>query len=293
MHLFAQLLANGIANGAAYVLIALGFALIYNATREFHIAHAASFTAAGYAGQVLHGRGLGLAGALAAGVLAAGAYGWLVDRLVYAPLRRLRATPLQIFVVSLGVLTVFSAAVEIAFGPDDRSWGGAAAPLSVGGVVLPAPFAVLIALTALIVAAVHLLLSRSVRGYELRAVSANLELARGTGIRVPAVFGFAYLLGSATVAPAAVMIGVDAGTNPYRGLHLTLLGIVATLIGGIGSYAGAILTALAMALVESLGLLVSSSEWTRVMLYALFLGILVVRPHGLLGAAVRGKGGRA
>lgn len=293
MHLFAQLLANGIANGAAYVLIALGFALIYNATREFHIAHAASFTAAGYAGQVLHGRGVGLAGALAAGVLAAGAYGWLVDRLVYAPLRRLKATPLQIFVVSLGVLTVFSAAVEIAFGPDDRSWGGTAAPVSVGGVVLPAPFAILIALTALIVAAVHVLLSRSVRGYELRAVSANLELARGTGIRVPAVFGFAYLLGSATVAPAAVMIGVDAGTNPYRGLHLTLLGIVATLIGGIGSYAGAILTALAMALVESLGLLVSSSEWTRVMLYGLFLGILMVRPHGLLGAAVRGKGGRA
>jgi branched-subunit amino acid ABC-type transport system permease component len=293
VQLFLQLLANGVANGAAYVLIALGFALIYNATREFHIAHAGSFTAAGYAGHVLHGRGLGLAGALAAALLAAGAYGWLVDRLVYAPLRRLRATPLQIFVVSLGVLTVFSALVEIAFGPDDRSWGAGAAPVSLGGVVLPAPFAILIVLTALIVAGVHVLMARSVRGYELRAVSANTELARGTGIRVPAVFGFAYLVGSATVAPAAVMIGLDAGTNPYRGLHLTLLGIVATLIGGTGSYAGAILTALAMALVESLGLLVSSSEWTRVMLYALFLGILMVRPHGLLGAAVRGKGGRA
>ena len=293
MSLFAQLLANGVANGAAYVLVALGFSVIYNATREFHIAHAGSFTAAGYAGHVLHGRGLGLAGALAAGVAAAALYGYLVDAVVYAPLRRLRATALQLFVVSLGFLTIFSAAVEIAFGPDNLAWNATPVILSLAGVRVPHPFAILVAITVAVVGVVQLLMSRTIRGYELRAVSANLELSRSTGIRVPAAFAFAYVLGSAIVAPAAVVIGIDAGTNPYRGLQLALVGIVATLMGGIGSYGGAVLTALAMALVESLGLLVTSSEWTRIILYGLFIVVLMARPHGLLGAAVRGKGGGA
>lgn len=293
MGLFGQLLANGVANGAAYVLLALGFSVIYNATREFHIAHAGAFTAAGYAGHVVHDRGLGLWGALAAAVAAGALYGFTLDAAVYAPLRRLRASGLQIFVASLGSLTIFSAAIEIAFGPDNLLWSTVPSVLSLGSVRLPAPFAVLVVLTAAVVAGVHLLMTRTVRGYELRAVSDNLELSRGAGIRVPAAFAFAYVLGSALVAPAAVVIGLDAGTNPYRGLHLSLVGIVATLMGGIGSYAGAVLTALAMALVESLGLLVSSSEWTRVILYGLFIAVLMARPHGLLGAAVRGKGAGA
>ncbi len=293
MSLFAQLLANGLASGAAYVLLALGFAVIYNATREFHIAHAGAFTAAGYAGRAVHERGLGLAGALVVAAVAAALYGWFVNTAVYAPLRRLRATGLQLFVASLGFVTVFSAAIEIAFGPENLGWSGSGRILSIGAVRLPVAFAVLVLLTLAAVVAVRIVMKRTIRGYELRAVSANLELSEGTGIRVGAAFAFAYVLGSVLVAPAAVIIGMDAGTNPYRGLQLALIGIVATLIGGIGSYDGAVLTALAMALVESLGLLVSSSEWTRILLYGLFLGVLLVRPHGLLGAAHRGKGGRA
>ena len=293
MNLFAQLLANGLASGAAYVLLALGFAVIYNATREFHIAHAGAFTAAGYAGHVAHERGLGLWGALVAAVAAAALYGAFVNGAVYAPLRRLGASGLQMFVASLGILTVFTAAVEIAFGPENLAWSGTARILALGTTRVPFPFAVLAMITAALVVVVHLVMNRTVRGFELRAVSSNLDLSQGTGIRVAAAFGFAYVLGSALVAPAAVIIGMDAGTNPYRGVGLALVGIVATLMGGIGSYNGAVVTALAMALVESLGLLAISSEWTRVLLYGLFIAVLMLRPHGLLGAAMRGKGGRA
>lgn len=291
--LIGQLFVNFIASASAYVLVTFGFSIIYFATKEFHIAHALSFTVASYAGYFLFKHGFGLIGAIVGGVIAGGIYGFFVDRYVYRYLRRFNASTLQKFIVSLGFLTFLTACIELVFGQDNLYWGAASNTIKIGNFILSYYYAILIVLTVIILSFVGTVLRKRVIWFELKAVSSNIDVARNVGINVSRVYSFAYIIGSAMVAPVAVLMSADISTNPYRGMSITLLAIISTLIGGGGSYAGAIMVAIIISLIENLSLLFISSEWVKVVVSVIFLLTLLVRPYGLFGKQVRGKGGKA
>ena len=118
-----QLLVNGILMGSFYSLLAVSIGLIYATTRTFHFAHALTFTLAAYAALVVSAAGWSILLGFVVAVLVAAAFGYGIDRLIYARLRRRGGSALSIFLASLGVLVAGEAILQAVFGPDSRPLG--------------------------------------------------------------------------------------------------------------------------------------------------------------------------
>ena len=119
--LFLQLLATGIQTGALYALTAAGFALIFGATRIFHVAHGATFALAGYVFAASVNGGLGWPIGCVLAAIVAVSFGLGMELLVYRPIQRHVASVFTVFVAALGAVIVVQSCIEIVFG---RGFGG-------------------------------------------------------------------------------------------------------------------------------------------------------------------------
>jgi len=183
--LFAQLLANGLQTGALYALIAAGFSLIFGMTRIFHAAHGATFTIAGFIFYECYAI-LGWAWPFAAlaSAAAAGLFGILLDRWVYAVIQRHEGSFFTVFVASFGAAIVVQNIISIVFG---RGMVTVSTSLSKSIEVIPGLFIAPIAGAVFVCAIVSFvllqwLLTRTNLGIALRALGENPALIEVYGL---------------------------------------------------------------------------------------------------------------
>jgi len=280
-----QQLVNGITVGSLYALMALGLTMVYGVLRILHIAHAAVFTLGAYGGlwawHVTGSFWIALGCAMASAVAA----GLAMERWVYWPL--LGKPPIATLIASIGLFVGLEELYRIAAGPQPYAF--ALTPrlpeLRWGPVLITPPQALVISVTAALLAALWLLLVRTRLGLALRAASQDRDMATTCGMNVRRVVAFDFALGSALAGAAGMLVGIYYNSvSPTMGDVAGYKGLAIIVLGGLGSIPGTVLGGLIVGVVETLviGLVelpLPRDAWAFVAMIAVFL----IRPQGLLG----------
>jgi branched-chain amino acid transport system permease protein len=285
MMLLLQLFIDGLASGALYALMAVGFAIIYNGTRILHLAHGAVFTFGGYALYVLavtlH---LPMAAALVGAVLAASFLGAAIDVAVYRPLRRRNSNAAVILVASIGVLTFFQAIYALIFGTDTLPLHQGPLPIfQVGDVIVTTLHIVAAAVTIVIFPLLQLFLAQTRYGRAIRALADNPRLAVVRGIDTERLYILIFALGSALAGIAVCLIAFDLGITPDMGFPVLFVALVAVIVGGVGYLPGAAAGGFLLGLLQKLSLWQLSAQWQDVIVFGALVAFLVLRPQGIFG----------
>lgn len=283
--LLLQLLLNGLQTGAIYALTAAGFALIFGATKIFHVAHGTAFTIAGYVFLFAwRADWPGWMGVLAS-VAAAMMFGIIMERLVYRPIQRHEGSFFTVFVAAFGVSIVVQNIIGMIAG---RGFATVDTPLSFSAEIMPEIFVAPMLWIALVTAAVlfvvlTLFLTRHPAGVALRALAQNPDLIRTYGLSSNRLSVLAFAIGSALAAPAAIVTVMTTGVNEAIGHHVMLISIAATIVGGIGSLRGAALAGMMLGVAESLALIAVDTQWAEAVSFLVLFGFIIFRPAGIFG----------
>lgn len=288
MEILVQLALNGIIAGGIYALIALGFNLVYGTTKFFNLAHGAIAAVGGYS-VFFFSRQLGLDFYLSVvlGVLVAGFAGWLLNALIFSVLRKRKASNTVLLVASLGALTVVQALIAITFSSQFQTLTTNFAEtrtFNIFGGIITENQIVILALVALVTIGLSILIKFTTFGRMISAICDDEEAATIIGIPTERVIGWVFAIGSAIAGLGGIMVGLETGIEPTMGMSLLLKGVIATIIGGIGSVFGGVLGGFLLGLVENFGIWKISAEWKDAIAFAILILFLLFRPSGILNS---------
>jgi branched-chain amino acid transport system permease protein len=279
----AQLLISGLMIGAVYALMSLGLTLIFGVMRIVNFAHGEFLMIAMYGAWAISGF-VGHNSYVAAVVVvpALFVFGVIVYRLMIAP--ALERPHLVIVFVTMGLSIVLQNLALMAFTGDMRDQAPLfARALRVGPFFLKPELLIGAGFSL----ATTLLLMGAIRwtyfGKAVRATVQDREAAALMGINVPRLFLVTFGLGSALVGLAGCMMLPLFSTFPTVGLNFVLIAFVVVVLGGLGSVEGAFLGGLCIGVVQSLSGYYVAPAYGQMFYFLLFLGVMVVRPSGLLG----------
>ncbi|HUG63498.1 MAG TPA: branched-chain amino acid ABC transporter permease [Methylomirabilota bacterium] len=297
-----QFLADGLITGAMIGLGAIGVTLTYSILRFANFAHGEFIAWGAYATLVLVGALAALAGgamawaplsfgwplvlALIGGMAFTGVLALALDWALFARLRE-RGGVIIAVMASFGASMALRALLEFGFTSSPAYFSRAiqiAMPIGLGIRVTPDQIA-LLAATAALVLAVHLLMTRTQTGRSMQAVSQNPSLARVVGIDVARIVRITWLAGGALACTAGVMSGLIVQIRPTMGFELLLPLFAAAILGGIGSVPGAVLGGLVVGVAEAATVQVVGAEWRAGIAFLLLVAVLLIRPTGLFGRA--------
>lgn len=286
MEILPQLILNSIIAGAIYTMVALGFNLIYGTVKFFDLGYGALAAVGGYVTFFLYKQlGFNLYGSVVVAVLTAGLIGVILNRLIYGPLRKRKASGMVLLVASLGVLTALQAIIAILFTSQFQTLtiaAGAQKVFEVGGGVITSVQVIILLLGLLIMTGLGLLLRYTMFGKAVRAISDDEEVAKIVGIDTSKIVAGVFFFGSAIAGLAGILVGFDTGIEPTMGLSLLLKGVIAAIIGGVGNVYGGVLGAFLLGFVENFGIWKISGEWKDAIAFAVLLLFLLFRPQGIL-----------
>ena len=276
---------NGLTTGAVYALVALGLTLIYGVLHIINFAHGAALMVALYGVYFLkQSLGIDPYAALPIMVSAMFALGYALQRVVIN--RASHGKDENILLVTLGLSIVLENIALLAFKSDTRSIETpyTLATLAIGPAQLSLPKAVAFA-GALAAAAVLLAIMRGTDlGRAIRAVAKEKQGARLVGIDVDHVYAMSFGIGLACLGAAACFLMPAYYVNPQVGNGFVLVAFTIVVLGGMGSFGGALLGGLLIGVVESLGGLWFGESLGQIGIFAIFIAVLLFRPQGLFGA---------
>jgi branched-chain amino acid transport system permease protein len=281
-----QLIVNSIIAGAIYTLVALGFNLIYGTVKFFDLGYGALTAVGGYTVFWLYKLvGAPLWAAVPAGVLMSALIGYLIYRLVYAPLRTRKSSGTVLLVGALGAFTALQAIVAILFTSQFQTLSknsGAETVYQIGGGVITETQLVMLISGLVIMVVMGLVLKFTMFGKAVKAVGDDEEVSKIVGINTPRIIGWVFAIGSGIAGLAGILVGFDTGIEPTMGLSLLLKGVIASIIGGIGNVYGGVLGAFLLGFIENFGIWKISGEWKDAIAFAVLILFLLFRPQGIL-----------
>jgi branched-chain amino acid transport system permease protein len=273
----------GITSGAIYALVALGFALIYNASHVINFAQGEFVMLGGMVTWALLSSGIDLPLAIAGAVALTVVVGLALEKLAIEPARN--ADVVTLIIITIGAGIFLRGLTSVTLGKDLHALPAFSGnePLSVLGATIMPQSLWILGVTAAIVIALQVFFNYTLLGKAILATSYNRLAARLMGINVNFVlllsFGLSALLG----AVAGILIAPITATNFEVGIMLGLKGFAAAILGGLGSGVGAIVGGLLLGLIESLGAGYISSDYKDAMAFLVILGVLFFMPNGLFG----------
>jgi branched-chain amino acid transport system permease protein len=295
-----QLVADGLIQGAMVSLGAIGLTLTYSILRFANFtqgelvtggAYAALMALAAFAGASPSlGSFMGLSfgwpmlAALAIGMAAMGGLALALEWLLFGRLRR-HGSAITLVIASFGASLALRNLIAFGFGPQPQYFSR---DLQIAITVLPGVRVTpdqlfVMGLTAVLVVALHLFLTRTTLGRAMRATAENPSLAMLIGIDVRAVVRWTWIVGAALAAVAGVFLGLTVQIRPAMGFDLLLPLFAAAILGGIGNPYGAVLGGLLIGLSEAVSVPWVGSEYRQAVGFLVMLAALLWRPQGLLG----------
>jgi branched-chain amino acid transport system permease protein len=274
---------NGLAIGSLLFILAVGLSIVFGMMDVLNLAHGALFLGGAYLGAAFAGSWGGFLAALALAAVGGLAAGALLS-LMTEPLRK--RSHLDQALLTLGVAFVVAELLIIAFGDDPLS---VAAPpaldgsVSLLGATYPTYRLVLIGVGAVLALVVYLVVERTRVGALVRATVADREMVAALGVDNRMVQATVFAVGSLLAATAGVLGGPIYGARPGLDATVLILALVVVVIGGLGSVRGALVGALIIGQVDTLGRLLLP-EFASFILFAALALVLVLRPHGLFGS---------
>lgn len=279
-------LLNGVAMGAVLFLIAVGLSLVFGTMSVLNLAHGAVSLIGAYMGVALLDTDP-TTGNFIAAVLAAAAIG-LAAGVVLATMTSSVDDHLRQALLTLGVALIAGDVLREIFGADVKSVPSPeslAGSVNVFGNQYPTYRLVVIAIGAVIAVLLYVVLERTQVGAIVRATVADRAMVEAIGIRTNVVMAGVFGAGAALAAVGGVLAGPILGARPGLDNTILLLALVVVVIGGLGSVRGALLGALLVGQVQTLGVALLSDYASFLMFGAMAL-VLIVRPRGLLPAQI-------
>ena len=282
--LFPALL-NGLTTGAVYALIALGLTLIYGVLHIINFAHGASLMLALYAVYLLKEK-LGIDPYLALLPVVPGMFvlGYLLQRVVIN--RASHGKDENILLVTLGLAIVMENAALLLFKSDTHTIETAytLTTVAIGPAMIALPKLIAFAGALVVSALMLLLMAGTDLGRAIRAVAKEKQGARLMGIDVDHVYAMSFGIGLACLGAAACFLLPMYYVNPQAGQGFVLVAFTIVVLGGMGSFAGALVGGLLVGVIESVGGLVLGESLGPLGVFAIFIAVLLFRPQGLFGA---------
>ena len=286
MESFIQLLVSGLATGAIYALIAVGFSLLWQTSQtinfaqgEFVMLPAFFILAAMNAGAPFW------LAALIGVVLSVLVLGWLFKVVIVDPMLKHGVLPLVISTIALSLFLKEAAKDFYSSQAQPFPTLVPATDLDVlGAVVSTQSLAVLVVAIATVVA-LHLLLHKTRLGRSMQATAQNPTLARILGIRVERMVLYAFLLNAVLVAIASILITPIYLAKFTNGEVLGMAAFLAAIIGGFNQVRGAILGGVILGVLDNLSAVYISSQYRGAFPLLILIAVILLRPHGLLGRA--------
>jgi branched-chain amino acid transport system permease protein len=280
---FVSQLFNGLALGALLALISSGLTIIYGTLGVLNLAHGAMFMLGGYAGYAAYQASNSFVVAVIAGSVALLLVGVVLERVL---VRHFYSRPHEDqLLVTFGLAIVIVEAVRFFFGSESRS---VPAPASLSGItslgfaMYPTYRIALMGIIAVALFALFVVLYRTRLGMIVRAGIEDAVMVDSLGINVYRVFMVVFGIGSMAAGFAGIVNAPVVSLTPEAGEAILVQTFVVVVIGGVGSFPGAILGGLIAGEIISLTSMVNPG-YAYVMLFAAMTLVLMVRPHGLLG----------
>jgi branched-chain amino acid transport system permease protein len=303
MEIFFQQIINGLVLGSMYALVALGYTMVYGIINLINFAHGevlmvgalTSWTVVvaladsgmpGYARLLI---------SLVCAIVVCAALNFTIEKLAYRPLRS--APRLAPLITAMGMSLLLQTLAMIVWKPNPKPYPSLlpSEPINLGGPVISVTQCLILGVTAVILAGLMWLVNRTRLGRAMRATAENPRVAALMGVKPDMVISATFIIGAALAAVAGVMWAANYGTAQHSmGFLPGLKAFTAAVLGGIGNLAGAVVGAIVLGLVESLGAGylgtltggVLGSHYADIFAFVALILVLTLRPQGLLGERV-------
>lgn len=298
-----QSLFDGVLVGAILSLGAIGLTMMMHILRFANFSHAELLSLGAYIALVFDGIFSKVLPALSSmwgalsittslvlamliSLLVTGATAIVLDKLVFKRLRE-NAGPLTMVFASFGVALIIRNVIGLIFGLKTMHYStdiAFAVVVSTDPLLLVKPDQLFVlAISVVVMTVLYLIMTRTVLGFTLRAISENASLAMINGINLQRMIALTWLIAGALAALAGVLYALTHQLSPIMGRDLVLWLFAATIVGGIGSVPGAFLGGFIVGLAANLALLIIPSGYNPAIPFLIIVITLFFRPNGLFG----------
>lgn len=283
--MIGQFIINGLITGILYSLLAIGFALVYNTTRIFHIAAAGIYVFAAYMFWFFVARvGLSVIPASLVAIVLTMALSLLLELCVYRPLKNKKASLNVAMIASIGAMTVIINTIAMCFGNETKVVENAILhPLAIGDIIITTPQKYQTVIGVVVLLVFMVILQRTNWGLRLRALSADETLFETLGYDTKVTRIMVFLASGAFIAVASCLTVYDVGLDPHMGMSVLISAVVAMIIGGVGKIGTCILGGLTLGVLQSLTVYQFASNWQNAVTFVVLLILLFLRPQGIAG----------
>jgi branched-chain amino acid transport system permease protein len=281
-----QLVVNIILSSAIYLLIATSFTIIYYPSKFFHIFHGIIIVSGAYFVYFIYKiLEISIIATIPLSICCSIFLCLLIEICVYKPLRNKKTSPLKMLITSLGLYVVFQNLISIFFGDDTKSFrnGDIKAGNEFLGAYITNIQITIIVICFLLFIFTVLFFKYAKIGRNIRAIASNVELSNIVGIVSDKIFIFSIAIGSGMASVAGILVASDTGMTPTMGFKLLLYGVVAMIIGGIGSTWGLLGGSLLLAIVQQLTSFFLDNKWMDSVTYLILIIFLIWKPLGFSG----------
>jgi branched-chain amino acid transport system permease protein len=290
MDFFAQLLFSGLGIGAVYALVALGFVLIFRATSVVNFAQGDFSMVAAFL-MVVFAVDLGWPYWLSFLIAVAGMalLGALFNLAVYYPLRHRSYLP--VLISTIGASIFLGNTMLALYGPQPQVLPGwlETPGFQLGPVYLDSQYLVILGVTLALVLFQYWLFEHTLLGKKLQATSQDKEMAALLGIPVALMIMFTFVYSAVLGGVAGILVAPVLFVSIQMGSTIALKAFAATIVGGFGDVAGAIVGGFAIGIVETLGAAYISAPYKDAFAFLLLIVFLALRPQGIFGERVAEK----
>jgi len=287
----------GLILGSIIALGAIGLTLTYGILRFANFAHGDLMTVGAYVtlffvSVLPHGSRLApfsfgweFLAALPPAMLITTGVALLADKLVYAPLRRRRSSPVLLAMAALGMAFLIRSLVYILWGGDFHFYyrGIREVLILPGNVRIRYDQLIILGLAVTFVALIYLFLERTKLGKAMRATADNVALAQVTGINVGRVIFWTWAIGTAMAAVGGALLGLDSQVRPEMGWLFLLPLFAAVILGGIGNPYGALVGGLIIGVIQQVSTAFLNPAYKPAVAFIIMIIILLIRPQGIFG----------
>ena len=305
MDIFFQQIINGLVLGSMYALIALGYTMVYGIINLINFAHGevlmigalTSWTVIGIMQDAMpHAPGwVILIIALVIACIVAAALNFVIEKVAYRPLRN--SPKLAPLITAIGMSILLQTVAMIIWRPTNKAYPTLLPddPIHLGGAVISPTQVMILALTAFSLVVLMYIVNYTKLGRAMRATAENPRVAALMGIRPDTVISATFIMGAVLAAIAGVMYASNYGIAQHAmGFLPGLKAFTAAVFGGIGNLAGAVVGGILLGLIEAIGSGyigyltgdVLGSNYSDIFAFIVLIGMLTLRPSGLLGERV-------
>lgn len=283
--LWVQGLLNGVILGTIYILIALGLTLVFSIMRIINFAHGEFYMAGAFLAWIFLTR-FSLPYWLVVILAMAGTafLGLVIERLIF---RRFHGDMLGAFVAGLGLVWVMQMLALMIFGTVEKKIPSIlSGSVRIAGMIFSYERIAILFTGIFLVLVLHALVQYTAWGRATRAAALDPIAIQLMGVDVKKLGSIVFTLGAALAGAAGVLVGPLFTVSPTMGSAPVIKAFIIIIVGGMGSFLGAMIGGLALGLLESIGSLYISSAWVAIIEFLAVIIVLLVRPQGLMGSAV-------